>query len=73
MSTPNKTKTPDQVKEDLRKDGKTVAQWAEENGYTRRQVYAVLGGQIKGHFGRSHEIAKKLGLKFTGNTPNQAA
>jgi gp16 family phage-associated protein len=62
MSTSTK-KTPTQVKEDLRKDGKTIAQWAKENGYTRRQVYAVLNGQIKGHFGRSHEIAKKLGLK----------
>jgi gp16 family phage-associated protein len=62
MSNP-KPKTADQVKDDLRKEGKTIKEWATENGYTDRQVYAVLNGQIKGRFGRSHEIAKKLGLK----------
>jgi gp16 family phage-associated protein len=62
MSTP-KPKTPEQVKEDLRKEGITLKQWALDNGYTDRQVYAVLNGQIKGRFGKSHEIAKKLGLK----------
>ncbi|MBK8163984.1 MAG: DNA-binding protein, partial [Gammaproteobacteria bacterium] len=27
-------------------------------------VYCVLNGQYKGHRGRSHEVAVKLGLKI---------
>jgi gp16 family phage-associated protein len=58
-----KTKTPDQVKRELQLRGKTITQWAAENGYPRHEVYRVLGGQIKAHYGRGHEIAVKLGLK----------
>lgn len=55
--------TPDQVKARLRREGKTITQWAAENGYARDRVYRVLGGVDKGHYGRAHEIAVKLGLK----------
>jgi gp16 family phage-associated protein len=41
----------------------TFTQWAEEHGYSRNEVYRVLNGQTKANYGKSHEIAVKLGLK----------
>jgi gp16 family phage-associated protein len=55
--------TPEQVKAKLRLQGKTITRWAEENGYGRAAVYRTLNGVDKATFGRSHEIAVKLGLK----------
>jgi gp16 family phage-associated protein len=66
-------KTPDQVKADFRAAGITISQWAREHGYTPRQVSLVLNGQIKGRYGKSHEIAKKLGLKSVSANTAQAA
>lgn len=57
--------TPAQVKARFRQEGKTIAQWAEENGYKRGSVYRVLNGFDKAHYGRAHEIAVKLGMKKT--------
>lgn len=57
--------TPDQFKASLRKQGKTIRQWAEENGFPQAYVYRVLNGVDKGHFGRAHEIAVKAGIKST--------
>ncbi|MEG5377582.1 DNA-binding protein [Enterobacter hormaechei] len=55
--------TADQVKTLFRQRGITFTQWAEENGYGRYEVYRVLNGQTKARYGKSHEIAVKLGLK----------
>ena len=55
--------TPQQVKQQLQAQGKTLTQWAAENGYQRSAVYRVMGGFDKAHYGRAHEIAVKLGLK----------
>ncbi|MHA6676441.1 DNA-binding protein [Enterobacter cloacae] len=55
--------TADQVKTLFRQQGITFTQWAEENGYSRYEVYRVLNGQTKARYGKSHEIAVKLGLK----------
>lgn len=55
--------TPAQIKTRLRQQGKTITQWATENGYARDSVYRVLNGVDKAHYGRAHEIAVKLGLK----------
>ncbi|QIE87353.1 DNA-binding protein [Pseudomonas nitroreducens] len=63
MAAANKALTADQVKERFRLAGKTFTAWAEENGYTRKEVYRVLNGQAKGNYGKAHEIAVKLGLK----------
>lgn len=52
-----------QVKARLRGQGKTITQWAAEHGYDRQTVYRVLNGQLKAHWGRSHEIAVALGMK----------
>lgn len=60
----SKPLTPDQVKHKFMAAGVPVASWADANGYSRRYVYMVLNGQYKGHFGKAHEIAVKLGLKL---------
>ncbi|HHU1705518.1 DNA-binding protein [Escherichia coli] len=54
-----------QVKALFRQRGITFTRWAEENGYNRNEVYRVLNGQTKARYGKSHEIAVKLGLKST--------
>lgn len=58
-----KAMTPEQVKAELQSLGITITQWAKENGYSRNEVYRVLNGQSKAKYGKSHEIAVKLGLK----------
>lgn len=55
--------TSEQVKAKFRREGKTFTSWADEHGYTRNEVYRVLNGQAKCHYGKAHEIAVKLGLK----------
>ena len=55
--------TPEQVRQRFRSQGKTLNQWALENGFKPIAVYRVMGGIDKGNYGRSHEIAVKLGLK----------
>ena len=47
----------------LRKEGKTIPQWAKENGFPVRAVRAVVYGHNKGHYGQAHSIAVALGLK----------
>lgn len=44
-------------------DGKTIPQWARENGFNVRNVEAVIYGHNKGHFGTAEKIAIALGLK----------
>ena len=56
-------RTPNEVREHFRLAGQTVAQWARDNGYSPMEVYRVLDGVTKGHYGRSHEIYVKLGMK----------
>jgi gp16 family phage-associated protein len=51
------------VKEHFLRLGTTTRKWALANGYQPRLVYKVINGQIDGNFGKSHEIAVKLGLK----------
>lgn len=55
--------TAEQVKARFRSAGKTVTEWAEENGYSRGAVYRVLNGFDKAHYGRAHDIAVALGMK----------
>jgi gp16 family phage-associated protein len=56
-------KTPDQIKAEFLAAGITVSGWARDRGYTPRQVSLVLNGQVKGRYGKGHEIAVALGLK----------
>ena len=59
--------TPEQIKNRFRQRGITFTQWAEENGYSRNEVYRVLNGQTKARYGKAHEIDVKLGLKPAAN------
>lgn len=47
----------------LHSQGKTIRQWAEENGFPPSAVYRVLNGVDKANFGRAHEIAIRAGIK----------
>lgn len=47
----------------LRNQGKTIRQWAEENGFPPTAVYRVLNGIDKANFGRAHSIAVRAGIK----------
>ena len=65
--------TPQQVKANLRAQGITITQWAEEHGYPREAVYRVLNGVQKAAYGRAHDIAVDLGLKPRIVKPETAA
>lgn len=58
-----KTKTPEEIKEEFRRKGKTFNDWARKHGFEPIHVIRVLNGYDKGNWGRAHEIAQKLGLK----------
>jgi gp16 family phage-associated protein len=47
----------------LRDEGKTIPDWAKENGFHVRSVRAVVYGHNKGNWGQAHKIAVALGLK----------
>lgn len=47
----------------FRQRGISVAEWAEERGFSRHLVYAILRGNRKCLRGTSYEITKELGLK----------
>lgn len=59
----SKPLTAEQAKNRLRLQGVTTTQWAAERGYTRNEVYRVLNGQAKAHYGKAHQIAVELGMK----------
>jgi gp16 family phage-associated protein len=63
--------TPDQVKEKFRQSGQTITEWATARGYKRREVYKVLNGQSKAHYGTAHEIAVALGLKAQADSTRE--
>jgi gp16 family phage-associated protein len=54
--------TPEEIKSKFKAEGKTITEWAKENGYSRNAVYRVLNGFDKGNYGNSFKIAQKLGL-----------
>lgn len=60
--------TADQIKSRLRRERKTITQWAAEHGFPRIAVYRVLNGEDKARFGRAHDIAVKLGMKESNDS-----
>ena len=55
-------KTPEQVREQFVRDGRSISEWAREHGYSRRLVvYVLCGGRARR--GESHDIAVALGIK----------
>lgn len=55
--------TPDMFKARLRAEGKPITTWANEHGFPVLDVYRVLNGVYKAHYGRAHEIAVAAGIK----------
>lgn len=55
--------SPDAFKANLSAAGKTIRQWALENGFNPTQVYRTLNGVEKAGYGRAHEIAVAAGIK----------
>jgi gp16 family phage-associated protein len=51
------------AKAQLRRQGKTISQFASENGLPYQAVRDVLAGRSVGNFGKAHEAAVKLGIK----------
>lgn len=47
----------------LREQGISARRWALENGFDPTLVYSVLSGTRKCLRGKSHEVAKALGIK----------
>lgn len=58
-----KTRTPDEVRAEFKRNGISIAGWAAANGFNGNLVLEVLAGRKKAIRGQSHQIAVKLGLK----------
>lgn len=56
-------RTPEEVRADFDRRGKTIRQFAREIGVSDRIVYEVLRGRFKGRRGQAHKAAVLLGLK----------
>lgn len=56
-------KSADDVREELRRRGQTLKQWARDHGFPLSSVRAVLSGHNKGYRGQAHRIAVELGMK----------
>lgn len=65
--------TPEQIKRQFRERGITFTDWAKQNGFDRNDVYRVLNGQLKGHYGTGHRIAVALGMKSAASDNRKAA
>lgn len=65
--------TASQVKVKLKRQGVTIAQWADTKEFPRSAVYRVLNGVDKANFGRAHDIAVALGLKEQDQSEQLAA
>lgn len=51
------------VKRDLWRQGKTLKQWALENGYAYDLVSRVVRGTHRATYGKGYEVAVKLGMR----------
>jgi len=52
----------EEVRAQMAARGVTVTAWADQRGFSRATVYAVLSGRVKGRRGEAYEIAKALGI-----------
>jgi len=61
---PQTVMTAEQVKEYLRREGKTMKAWSEERGVTDYAlVRRLMNGLNKGRYGKAHKVAVALGIK----------
>lgn len=58
-----KTKSPQQVKAELARSGKSAADLAREMGFPKHLIYRVLSGAGKNLRGDGHKVAVMLGIK----------
>ncbi|BBL73995.1 DNA-binding protein [Methylomagnum ishizawai] len=58
------TRTRQQAREWLRRQGKSVPQFCRETGLDEQAVYDLLNGRSAGKIGKSHRAAVALGLKL---------
>ncbi len=56
-------RTAEEIKRDLEREGRSIADLARSNGLRPSVVYDLLGGRIRGTRGESHRAAVLLGLK----------
>ena len=61
MQTSNQP-TPNQIKHRLRQQGKTLKDFARENGFQYRTVSDAVRGLRQGNYGEGREVRLKLGL-----------
>lgn len=59
----NKVLSPEEFRQHLIRQGKTLKQWAEERNLDSDYCSRILCGQIKGNRGKGHEIAVAMRLK----------
>lgn len=64
MSSTTRPLSSEEVKSNLREEGKTLKQFAIEHGFEPNDVYRVIGGSRKALYGKGHEIAVALGMKL---------
>ncbi|MGK5043051.1 DNA-binding protein [Janthinobacterium sp. GB1R12] len=62
--------TADQVLEEFRERGISVAEWSRHNGFKPNLVYQVLRSRTLPERGKSHAIAVALGMKKGKITPD---
>jgi gp16 family phage-associated protein len=60
-----------QVRDEFRRNGQTITEWAQAHGFDRQIVYALLGGRLKGDYGTAHRAAVALGIKPAGSAKAQ--
>lgn len=53
----------------FRQNGRSIGTWADDMGFKRSLVYAVLSGRAVGDRGEAHSIAIALGLKAHPQRP----
>lgn len=56
-------KTPQEVRDELDRQGLSLADFARAHGLAPRTIYRVLEGRHKGRRGQAHRAAVALGLK----------
>lgn len=71
MSSTAKALSSNEVKQQLRAQGKTLKQFALEHGFEPNDVYRVIGGSRKALYGKGHQIAVALGMKLNPDQPNK--
>lgn len=70
---PDRRRTADEARAELRRQGISISQWAIANGFSTNLVFEVLAGRKKCLRGQAHNIAVKLGLKEGVICANPAA